>query len=261
MIIFKNNWKREVISLFLLCFSNFSYSQVFIRHSDSKSFESVTIVNSNKTKILNKDNLRNYKYEIGDKVLYNTKLLDFAIDHDTLFFFDKVKEIDEVQLTADNLKNKKEKTVKSSENKRAIADIFPNNRIATLVKIDVQKKSFIKSITFYPDKRFTSKNLTGKIQIQILSNLNGFPDNNNPILIFEKDMSETSLSKWEIELPRIIKYPENGFFVTFFYETKNKATAVLRLNDDSDMYMFYPQNNEWRSIKNNGYLYKVKLLQ
>ena len=257
-----NNWKREIISLSFLFFSSCFYSQAFIRSSDEKSFDEVTIVSKNKNIIIDKNNFKDYKPVVGDKVLYNQKLLDFAIENDTLFFFDKVKEIEEISIVGDNLENKREKIIKSGENQRVYADIFPNNQIATFIKINTSKRTFVKSITFFPDKRFSMKNLPGKIQIQIMPNTRGFPDNNSVILSFEKDMSETFQNKWEIELPRIIKYPDNGFFVVFYYKSDNKKmTATLKLNNESDMFLFYPQSNEWKSIKNNGYLYKLKVLQ
>jgi hypothetical protein len=255
-------WKREIISLSFLFFSCYFYSQTFVRDSDGKIFDEVTIIRNNKNIIINKNTFKDYKPAISDKILFNQKLLDFAIGNDSLFFFDKVKEIEEINIVGDNLGNKKEKIIKSGETQKVYADIFPNNYIATFIKIGAKKRTFVKSITFFPDKRFSIKNLSGKIQIQIMPNLGGFPDEDSTILTFEKDMSETYQNKWEIELPRIMKYPDNGFFVVFYYQSNNKKmTATLKLNNESDMFLFYPTNKEWRSIKNNGYLYKLKILQ
>lgn len=261
-VLFNYSWKRDIISLFFLSFSSYFYSQTFIRDSDKKSFNEVTIVRSNKNIVINRKTFKDYKPSIDDKILYNQKLLDFAIENDSMFFFDKVKEIEEINVVGDNLENKKEKIIKSGETQKVYAAIFPNNYIATFIKINTNKRTFVKSITFFPDKRFSVKNLSGKIQIQIMPNLGGFPYEESTILTFEKDMSESYQNRWEIELPRIIKYPENGFFMVFYYQSDNKKmTTTLKLNNESDMFLYYPKNKEWKSIKNNGYLYKLKVLQ
>ncbi|GAA5088848.1 hypothetical protein GCM10023210_12910 [Chryseobacterium ginsengisoli] len=255
------NGKRVLLFSFLL-FSAIFYGQTFIRSSDEKVFNNVIVKQDGKNIEINKTNFKDFLFKPDDKIVYDNRLLDFSINQDSLYFFDKVKEIEEINIVGENLGNKNEKIIKSGETQKVYADIFPNNYIATFIKIGAKKRTFVKSITFFPDKRFSIKNLSGKIQIQIMPNLGGFPDEDSTILTFEKDMSETYQNKWEIELPRIMKYPDNGFFVVFYYQSNNKKmTATLKLNNESDMFLFYPTNKEWKSIKNNGYLYKLKILQ
>ncbi|WP_428068202.1 hypothetical protein [Chryseobacterium gambrini] len=242
----------------LLFFSNFFFSQTLMRNSDDKHFDSLIVVNNNKRAVIKKANFNSFSFQSGDKVLYENKLTDFSVSNDTLYFFDKVKEIEEVQLINENLKDKKESTV-SGNKANAYADITSNNRIGTLLNIKAKKRTFIKSIILFP-KEINSP--SGKIEIQILNNVNGFPDNQNPLLSFEKDFSEITEKKWEIVLPRPVKYSENGLFLVFYHHAEQKKwNATLRLNSDTQMYMYYPQSNEWKKMSFNGYLYKLRVLQ
>lgn len=236
-------------------------SQTFIRSSDEKAFRSVTLSRNGKNTIIDNSNFKNFEFDQNDRILYNDKLLDFSVSNDTLFFFDKVKEIEKVQLDYENLNNKREKTFKS-EKKNASSEIFANNRIATFIKIDTKKKTFVKSVIFFPELLFFSHDIKGIIDIQVLPSVNGFPDDGNPILSFQREISEAVRKKWEIVLPRIIKYPDEGFFVTFYYQPKNmKKTAVLKLNNESQMFMYYPQDHQWKITNVGCFLYKVKVLQ
>lgn len=237
-------------------------SQAFIRSSDGKTFDSVILVHAGENMEINKSNYKDFPFNSEDKILYNNKHLDFYISQDTLIFFDRIKDIEEVHFTNENFSNKKEKTVKSRELKNNIAAIFPNNLTGTYIKINTSKRTFVKSIVFFPELLFSSHDIKGDIHIQILNNINGFPDSNNPILSFQKDISETVNKQWEIVLPKIIKYPESGFFVTFNYQSEDKSrTATLKLNKDTYMYRFYPNTEEWKKSSVNGYLYKLKVLQ
>ena len=253
-------WKRVLLFSFLIFFAIFK-SQTFIRSSDEKTFDSIVILHKGVNILVNKSNFKAIDFDRNDKVLYNNKSIDFSISRDTLFFFDKVKEIEEVHITNENLDNKKEKTIISRELKYNGADIFPNNLIATYIKIAATKKTFVKSIVFFPELLFFPHDIKGNIDIQILPNVNGFPDINNPILSFQRDISETVNKKWEIVLPRIIKYPNDGFFVTFYYLSDDKKrTTVLKLNRDTYMYFYYPQTKEWKKATFNGYFYKLRIL-
>lgn len=246
-------------SLFLV--SQIFYSQTFVRHSDEKVFDSVVVLQKGKKLILNKSNFNSFQSAVDDKVLFNSKLLDFHVSNDTLIFFDKVKEIEGLHLEKEIFDNKREKTFKSNK-ANATAQIYTNNLLATFISIKAKKKTFVKSIIFYPETSLFPNDISGSLKIQILHNLNGFPDNDTEILSFERDIAESVNKEWEIVLPRIIKYPESGFFVTFYYQSSDKKkTSVLKLNSDSQMYMFYPQDKQWKRINNNGYLYKLKVLQ
>jgi len=175
---------------------------------------------------------------------------------------EKFKDIEEVKLEYEDLKNKKNKTFNSKELKNNFCVIFRNQKLATLIKIDAQKKVFIKSVVFFPDTRFLAHDIKGNIDIEVLPNVNGFPDIDNPILSFKRDISETVQKKWEIILPKIIKYPENGFFITFDYQSNDQGkTSQLKMNKNTAMYFYYPQSDQWKKLNINGYLYIVKFLQ
>lgn len=243
----------------------FFSSQTFVRHSDDKTVDSIVIVNANNKKILNKSNFRNYKLNENDKVLYNNRALDFYLQNDTLVFFDKVKEIKEVEIV--NYTNKSERKIKSNK-KRSVAEVFANSRIATLVKINTSRKTFVKSISLVQRgiRNPSGVVFDGYVRFQLLENKNGFPDDASEILSFERKppkMEENRKSreqKWEINLPQIIEYPKDGFFMVLFIETDKKHTIGLQQNDDSFMYIFYP-NEGWKKREINGYYYQLKILQ
>ncbi|MCY1661257.1 hypothetical protein [Chryseobacterium sp. SL1] len=216
---------------------------------------------NNERRNLDKKNFKSFLFKENDKVLYNNKSTDFYVSNDTLFIFDRIKEIEEVKIDYEDVSNKEERIVKSKK-ANAVATIPPNNRVATFIKINVKKKTFIKSVTFFPDLLFVPQNMDGNVEIEILPNLNGLPDIDNPIMSFQRDISETVNKKWEIILPRIMKYSEDGFFIAFYYKSDNKIrTTSLRLGKDAPMYMYYPQYGEWRKMSYGGYLYKLKVLQ
>lgn len=261
-IILNNARKRKTTFFAFLLFSSFFYAQSFIRISDEKAFDSVILFRKGKTIELNKSNFKDFSFHPEDKIQYNNKLLDFSVSQDSLFFFYKVKEIEEVHLTSENVHNKSEKTIKSKVLKHWAAAIFPNNLWATFIKIDTQKRTFVKSVIFFPEPLSFPHSVKGKLDIQILPSVNGMPDNDNPILTFQKDIFDASQKKWEIILPRIIKYPDNGFFVTFYYQYDYKEKLpFLKLNQQTYLYNYYPQTDEWKKSIANGYLYKLKVLQ
>ncbi|WP_316795513.1 hypothetical protein [Pedobacter agri] len=229
-----------------------------VRNSDNKLFDSLTIINNSRRAQIERSNFYSFSFKDGDKVLLNNKLLDFTVNRDTLFFFDKTREIEEVQLVSKNLTERREHAVKSKKT-NAYADIASNNRVGTLIKFNSKKRTFIKSIILFP-KEINSP--TGKLEIQLLDNVNGMPDNGSPLISFEKNFPDTVQKEWEIVLPRPVKYSENGLFAVFYHHADNKKwTITLRLNADSQMYMFYPQTNEWKKMSFNGYQYKLKVLQ
>lgn len=133
----------------------------------------------------------------------NFLILQLLMTH--LFFFDKVKEIESVDLIS---KKKTEYTFKTKKRKNTIGSIFANSFWATLVQVPVDNKnSFVKSITIYPTKQFYFE---GKLKIVLLNIENGMPDDSSVIMSFEKDLSEIKMREWEIVLPKIIKYPIDG---------------------------------------------------
>lgn len=245
----------------------FGKSQTFLRNSDYKTFNEITIVQKNKKIIVTKKNFVDFNSDNTDKVLYENNLYDFYLNADTLIFFDKVKEIDEVKIEYENIKDKKEKSYRSNERSGG-AVIFPNNRIATLVNIKTNKTTYIKSLSIFPVQNAISidTNDDSILNIQLLGNNNGLPDDSDEILSFEKKISDLKVRKkdkvneWKIVLPKIIKYRKNGFFVVFFKKEKPEDRTFFKMNNQSEMFMYFPKDG-WRSFNINGYYYQLKILQ
>ncbi|TXF75178.1 hypothetical protein [Chryseobacterium sp.] len=254
----KGLYFQKGILFFSFFLSVFVNGQVFIRDSDQKVLDSIPMLHQGKQVVLKKSNFNDYHSAEADKVIFGDKLVDFYIHQDTLIFFDKVKEIESVELFRINTKSRKEKNIKSRKNGAALSEFFLRQQVATFVKINSTKKTFIKSITVFPEILGNPK---GILQIQIVPNINGVPDLNAPILTFDKNLDEVSLKKWEIRLPRIIKYPQNGFFLVFYLKSGEKQNITLRLNKDSEMLFYYPQSQEWKSLNFNGYQFQIKVLQ
>lgn len=259
-------WKRALLFSFLLKLNSL-FGQVILRNSDGQTFDFIEISQNNKPGIIFKDlDIHKFSFTSNDKVIYQNKKYDFTIYNDTLVFFDKVREIDEVKIVSENGFGKKNKIIKSSKG-IGVAEIFKNGFTGTFVKINTTKKTYIKSIILFPQKGMSfSGRFEGILDIQILGNKNGFPDNNSEILFFSKNISEIILDKygnakkWELVLPKIIKYPTDGFFIVLNLKTNEKNSIGLELNKDSQMYMYYPSEG-WKKLNNNSYQYKLKILQ
>lgn len=251
-------WEIFIFSIFLVM-PNCYFGQTFLIFSNNKNLDSINVYRQNKQNVwITKNNFKETSFRNDDKILYNNELMDFSKSNDTIIIFDKTKEIDGVEIINYDLRNKINKFQKNNKNNSASADFVNNVKIATLVKFNFTEKSFLKSITLFP--RFI-ENTDGILEIQILANNNGIPDNDNPILVFEKTFSDITKKKWEINFPRIIKYPKNGCFVAFLLKNGEKRNVSFQLNTDSEMLMYYPLNNEWKKIGFNGYHFKLKILQ
>lgn len=233
----------------------FSNAQTFVRSSDEKVFNSIVISHNGKNNVVDKSNFKTFEFDEKDKVLYNNKLIDFSVSNDTLFFFDKVKEIEEVEIVKKN---------NEVELKNGLLNIFLNQHTATYIKLNSKNRTFVKSIMFFPKFIYNPK---GFIQVKILKNVNGYPDIDSPILSFETDLSKVQDKKWEILLPQIMKYPEEGFFVDLFFQLDNKENVVFKPsiifkpNKETPIYFYYPQTKEWKKMSFSGYLVKLKTLQ
>jgi hypothetical protein len=113
-----------------------------------------------------------------------------------LIFFDNTKTIEEVRVNYENSSNKKEKSLKSTK-KNEYAVIFPNNEIATFVKINTKKKTYIKSFSIFPVTDFIPRthNDNVTVKIKLLGNKNGLPDNNKELIAFESKISDLKIKK------------------------------------------------------------------
>src|SRR5690606_5589372 len=106
-------WKRALLFSFITICTMID-AQVILRNSDYKKFDSITISNKNVDKKINLSNLKRYSFMDGDMVIYNNIKYDFSINNDTLIFFDKIRQIEEVVLVKNKIENKEtKKKVKS----------------------------------------------------------------------------------------------------------------------------------------------------
>jgi hypothetical protein len=257
------NGKRVILFSFLL-FSTIYYSQTFVRSSDEKTFNNVIVKHDGKNVEISKTNFKNFSFKPDDKIVYENRLLDFSINQDTLYFFDKVKEIEAVEIIKFN---GKKKTLNSSRKRRSSAEIFANRRIASLIEIESEKKTFIKSLILLIYKYQITNDFDGILKIQILKNANGFPDDSSEQASFEINIAELMANhkpfteqKIQLDLPNIIKYPKEGLFVVLHLETDKKHTVSLTQNEDTQMFVYYPKEG-WKKQNFNGYYYQLKILQ
>jgi hypothetical protein len=250
-------------SLFLLW--NYTQAQVIQRFSDGKNFESITVKRGKKEMNLSKEELKTFVFNNYDKIFYNERIVDFSMVNDTLIFFDKVKEIEGVTVTSQNLKNKSEKIIKTRNHKNFFYTLNSNYPTGTSVVVDTKNKiSYIKSISVFPEMKNKEILNNSKIKIDILNSINGIPDNNAPILSFEEDSEKIKTGIWNIILPKIIKYPENGFFIifTFLYKKDNVFVLSFKTTEESNVFHFNPKNyGGWKKDESQGILYKLRILQ
>ncbi|WP_185146886.1 hypothetical protein [Chryseobacterium echinoideorum] len=250
-------------SLILLSFNN--KAQVIQRFSDGKLFDSITVVNAEENVILTSLNFRTFNFNRESKVLYNGKQIDFSIQNDTLVFFDKVKEIEAIKLSQSNLKEKQEKIIKKSNHKNFFYVLNSNYPMGTSINFDTEKKTtYIKSVYVFPELKNKEILNSGKMEIQILPNKNGLPNEQEPLSTFEINTKEIKGRIWEIKLPKIIKYPENGFFIIFkFIHAKNNVFALsLKTTEQSNVWLYNPVHyGGWKKDDDQGILYKLKILQ
>ena len=220
----------------------------------------MTIENNGKKSILKKDDLKTYNFEDNQKIFYDNKLLDFIISNDSLIFFDRVEEIEVVNL---KINKKVSSEIKVEKKKNFTCTLFANNFEGTFIQIsnDV-KQAYVKSIKVFPKKQFHKK---GKIRISILNINNGFPEDFSPIISFDKELSELNDNKWDIVLPKIIKNPKEGFFLVFYYENKKLDFSSTRLLDvkcaDNSVGYIKCCGNNWKKINFPGLQYRLKILQ
>lgn len=261
-----NQGKRTMLFFFLIQLS-FLSGQTIIKNSDNEQFDSVEILKFDGKKIiLSKNQIKTFDFSQNDKVSIKNKAYDFSVSNDTLVIFDKTKEIEEIALS--NISTDEENKTYKSSKRNATAEVFANGFTATYIRLNTSKATYLKSIIVFPKRSF---NFTGKFEgtlhIKIVKNLKGFPDDHSELISFSKDLSEIKTDKygnaknWEIQLPKIIKYLPEGFFIVFNLEPLNKSSIALELNGDSQMFMYYPQTKEWKGLSDNGYRYKLKILQ
>lgn len=260
--------RKRVFLFSVLLISNMLFSQKIIRFSDNKEFDSIIIVDNNKT-VLHKNEIGNYHFSENSRVLYENKLSEFAISKDTLTFFDQIEEIDEVSIDGDNKKQKvsTKKIKKRNKNIGAVA-LSPNIRTAFLIKFDASTKTFIQSINFLVNNIKEFDKNEGTLKIQILENRSGFPDDSSLILEFENKISDFDLSfnnyqlaKMRVKFPRKLKYPKNGFFIVLDYKAP-KAKYILFEADKDKIYWFYPQERQWKfADTSTGYYYTLDIIK
>jgi hypothetical protein len=153
---------------FGIVFLNLIYAeaQTIIRFSDGKTVESIVIKNDKKNEFLTSSDLKNFQFKEGTQILYNNKVVDFAVNNDTLVVFDKVKEIEEVEIL--NFNNKTEKTVKKTNQQNVFYALNSNYQMGTSVQINTEDKvTYVKSISVFPVMKNKEVLESGKMKIEI----------------------------------------------------------------------------------------------
>lgn len=254
---------KGILSFSLLFYITYFKAQTIIRFSDGKTVESIVIKNDKKNEFLTSSNLKNFQFKEGTQILYNNKVVDFAMNNDTLVVFDKVKELEEVEIL--NFNNKTEKTVKKTNQQNFFYALNSNYQMGTSVQINTEDKvTYVKSISVFPVMKNKEVLESGKMKIEILPNINGDPDEKNPILSFDEDVKRIKTGTWLITFPRIIKYPKNGFFIVFHFQyNKNNVFALsFKTTKESNVYYYNPTYyGGWKKDESQGILYKLKILQ
>lgn len=261
--------KKFLFPLILLLINNLLFSQKILRFSDNKELDSIVIVDKNKKTVLHKNEIPNYSFLENNRVFYENKLFEFTVNNDTLTFFDKIKEIDEVTID-ENLKKQKVNTkkIKKRDRKAGLVDFLDNNRLAFFVKFNDSENTYINAINFIVyDKKNFDKNL-GKLKFQILENKDDFPNDDNLLMEFEKNLSDLNLNfnnylraKMKIIFPRKLKYPKNGFFVVVEYFSPKTNDIRFEAYKDK-IYGFYPKENRWKYMdKTIGYYYTLDVVK
>ncbi|GEM_PF-1247004 len=246
--------RKRVFLFSVLFICNISFCQKIIRFSDNKEFDSIVIVDGDKKSVIHKNDIFKSQFQKNSKVLYNNKLSDFVFDNGTLTFFDKVEEIDEVVIDEGNKKKVENLKIHKNHNKKdGITTLFSNCKTAFPIKFDAKDNTYIKAInlTVYERKNF-DKNL-GKLKIQILENKEDFPDDNNLLMEFEKNLSDFNLkfnnyllSKIKIEFPKKLKYPQKGIFIVIEYVAPKSEYIFLIANKKNFYWWFFPKENSWK---------------
>lgn len=269
MVIIKHLIQKGALLFSVFLLSQSFFSQKIIRFSDNKEFDSIIIVDGNKKNVIHKNEIGNYHFSENCRVFYDNKLSEFGINKDTLTFFDQIKEIDEV-IIDENLKKQKVNTkkIKKRDRKAGLVDLLHNNRLAFFVKFNDSENTYINALNFIVyDKKNFDKNL-GKLKFQILENKDDFPNDDNLLMEFEKNLSDLNLNfnnylraKMKINFPRKLKYPKNGFFIVMEYIVPKINDITFEANNDK-IYGFYPKENKWKYMdKTTGYYYTLDIIK
>lgn len=254
-------WKRACsFSFFIL---NFSFNaQILMRNSDGKLFDEVLIKRNQDVVRVNKDNLRKFNFDVADKVLYDDLLLDFMINQDTLLFFDDVREIPVVEILS--FKGKR-KVVSPKKSKRGI-QLIPGEKLATYLVDKPDVKTYIKAIELQVNKYQLTNDFDGTLVVQILGNKDGIPNDMEEIEIFSYDLNDLmkgrtafTETKVRLDLPKVIKFPEKGFFISIYVKTDRSKTLVLSQSREGSMYRF--TRGSWVRENVPGFYYQLIVLQ
>ncbi|WP_336718501.1 hypothetical protein [Chryseobacterium mucoviscidosis] len=260
----KSTRKRVLLfSLFIIC--TFYKSQIFKRFSDQKEFDSLWIVQNQKELLLTKNNYKNFNFDKIEKVFYKGKHIDYSLNNDTLVFFDKVREIEEISIKKINLDDKLEKDVSTTKLKNNYFCLQTNYSTAILIQFDTEnKETYVKNITLFP-KLIYNLLERATIEISLLPIVNNLPDSSNPILTFSKDYNDVKKNKWVIQLPRIIKYPTKGFVLSLELKYNKNNVDALFFQSTSDVPTYNYNLKYYGGWKithpTTGFMYKLKILQ
>lgn len=230
-------------------------AQKIIRFSDGKEFNSIHILKNNELiRITNKE-LLDFSFEPSDKIFYEKRNVDFSFSNDTLTFFDKVTEIETVNLQS-NIR-RQEKEIKNRRKARYTCTIYSLTSKGAYINISSlsTKTKFLKSVFIYP-KRIQTKQ--GNLKISLYSNDNGLPANS--LLDFSIKMSEIKNGRNEIILPQITKIPDDGIFLVISHDAKN-LQEIYETRCSKETVSYQKVNNyTWNISDFPTFMYKLKVL-
>ena len=253
---------------FLLIVSLFSgslSSQVILRSSDGSHVDKIKVLSSSDSFTVDKHQLSKIRSVTNGKVNLDGKKYDYILSRDSLVFLDNVTEIQDVLLVK-RAKISREIAYRSSIKNQVSASLSAQNYLATLIQptVAIGKISYLKEVVLYP---YTFMNKienpieADEVKVILAPNKDGQPDFDNPYLIFQQNFFNNRDKKWIFKLPQIIRYPKEGLFFILFHESSSAARLYLKLNDESDILFYYPEEKKWKSGSFNGFKYSVEVLQ
>lgn len=250
-------WKRALLFSFLLIQIYYN-SQVIIKYTNNEKLEKILLNRKEKQITINKNQINDVVFEKNDKVLIDNKQVDFYYTKDTLYIFDKTKEIEGITI---NPKLRKEEIISNKRKLLHTTVISSSIKSAAYfnVKKDNNKNIFLKSFYIYPTKiLYTDGNLVFRIQ---KVGENGFPDEQNILIEFKTKMSNIKNGKNEIILPKIIKIPDEGAFLTITHdEIFLKEIYYTKCVSNTMSYQKTTAKSNWSKYNFPVFFYKLKIL-
>jgi hypothetical protein len=232
-------WKRATLfSIFCIC--TLCQSQILKRSSDDKEFPSLTITNKGINKEINHDNFKKFQFKKGDSILFNKIKFAYKVSNDTLIFYDKASEIEEIQFH----KNKSKYTSAGVSNNCFIANpfLFSNDNFP-------KKLSYI---TLYPHNLKPEGLPIGEVDIKILKDKDGYPNFSDFILDFTVNLStlvkkNNVMNNWKIKLPNTLFLDNEKYYLVLYFKSENASKNLFfEVNKNTYSFMYFHEEKLWK---------------